>query len=47
MKEKTLSELLIELGVVPEFSDINALDGDGTNRHVLDGKPQNEEKSQE
>lgn len=47
MKEKTLTEVFIELGLIPDLSDDHTLDGDGTNRYVLDGKPQNEEKSRE
>lgn len=47
MKEKNLTDVFIELGLIPDLPDDHTLDGDGTNRFTLDGKSQNEEKSRE
>lgn len=46
MKEKTLTDVFIELGLIPDLPDDHTLDGDG-NQYTLDGKPQNVEKSRE
>lgn len=50
MKEKTLTEVMIELGMFKSAGTANTLDRHNVQPCVLDGKeenPQNEEKSRE
>ena len=47
MKEKTLTDVLIELGLLDDDPPAAALDGGNKPPSVLDGKPQKEEKSRE
>lgn len=47
MEKKTLTDVLIDLGLLDDDPPAAALDGGNKPPSVLDGKSQNEEKSRE